>query len=269
MKSDIVHTARRRQNVRRIVLVISFLLFPVTFYYLSPYLIIMGAGERTASGSAVVFGVMTVTSLIFGRLFCGWICPAGGLGEILSSVQGKHANNRANWTRWLVWIPWAAIIALVAIKAGGFIRADFLYQTDHGISLTTAENIGPYIVYYAVIGLILVLSLAAGKRGFCHHVCWMAPFMMAGRGVRNLVHIPAVQLQADAAGCIGCNTCTSACPMSLPVHEMVQNHRMENSECILCGSCVDSCPRNVIRYDFGRPRQQGAADPATRPPASV
>jgi len=48
------------------------LLFPVTFYYLSPYLIIMGAGERTASGSMVVFGVMTLTALVLGRPFCGW-----------------------------------------------------------------------------------------------------------------------------------------------------------------------------------------------------
>lgn len=44
-----------RQNVRRALLLVSFLLFPVTFYYLSPYLIIMGAGERTASGSLVRF----------------------------------------------------------------------------------------------------------------------------------------------------------------------------------------------------------------------
>jgi polyferredoxin len=69
--------------VRRALLLVSFLLFPVTFYYLSPYLIIMGAGERTASGSMVVFGVMTLTALVLGRLFCGWVCPAGGLGEAL------------------------------------------------------------------------------------------------------------------------------------------------------------------------------------------
>jgi ferredoxin-type protein NapH len=262
-------TGHRRQSVRKALLISSFLLFPVTFYYLSPYLIIMGAGERTASGSAIVFGAMFVAALVLGRLFCGWACPAGGLGEILSSAQGKRASNRANWTRWFIWVPWITIIALVTIKAGGWIRADFLYQTDHGVSLTTKDNMGPYIIYYMVVGLILALSLAAGKRGFCHHACWMAPFMMIGRAVRNVLHLPAVQLQANTPECIGCRACTTACPMSLPVQEMVQNHHMENSECILCGSCVDTCPRKVIRYNFGRPLPLESNDSGDRKPASV
>lgn len=72
-----VSCMHRRQNVRRALLLVSFLLFPVTFYYLSPYLIIMDAGERTASGSMIVFGVMTLTAIVLGRLFCGWVYPAG------------------------------------------------------------------------------------------------------------------------------------------------------------------------------------------------
>ncbi len=243
----------RRQDVRRAVLIVSFPLFPVTFYYLSPYLIIMGAGEGTASGSMVVFGMLILTALVLGRLFCGWVCPAGGLGEALFTVQNHRANNRLNWTRWLVWVPWMTAVVLVTLRAGGIRRIDFLYQTDHGVSLTTAGGMGPYIIFYAVLALLFVLSLTAGKRGFCHHACWMAPFMMAGRGLRNVLHLPAVQLRADTPACIACRACTAACPMSLPVQEMVQQHHMENSECILCGTCIDVCPHHVIRYDFGKP----------------
>jgi hypothetical protein len=117
-------TAHMRQNVRRALLFVSFLLFPVTFYYLSPYLIIMGAGERTASGSMVVFSVMTLTAIVLGRLFCGWVCPAGGLGEALFAVQNRKANNRRNWTRWLVSVPWMTMVTLVTLRAGGIMRVD-------------------------------------------------------------------------------------------------------------------------------------------------
>ncbi|HWQ21599.1 MAG TPA: 4Fe-4S binding protein, partial [Clostridia bacterium] len=82
--------------------------------------------------------------------------------------------------------------------------------------------------------------------------CWMAPFMMIGRGIRNFVHLPAVQLRANTSACVSCHACTTACPMSLEVQEMVLTQRMENSECILCGTCVDVCPRKAIRYDFGK-----------------
>jgi ferredoxin-type protein NapH len=254
-------TTHMRQNVRRALLLVSFLLFPVTFYYLSPCLIIMGAGERTAFGSMVVFSVMTLTAIVLGRLFCGWVCPAGGLGEALFAVQNRKANNRRKWTRWLVWVPWITIVTLVTLRAGRIIRVDPLYQTDHGISLTTAGGMRPYLIFYAVLALIFVLSLTAGRRGFCHHACWMAPFMMIGRGVRNILRLPAIQLRTNTPACVGCRTCAAACPMSLEVDAMVLSQRMENSECILCGTCVDACPHNVIHYDFGRPRSTNPIEP--------
>jgi len=96
-------------------------------------------------------------------------------------VQNRKANNRFNWTWWLVWVPWIAIVILVTLRAGGIKRFDVLYQTDHGVSLTTGGGMGPYVIFYAVLALLFLLSLTAGKRGFCHHACWMAPFMMIGR----------------------------------------------------------------------------------------
>jgi len=243
-----------RQNVRKLFLLISFVLFPITFYYLSPYLIIMGAGERTASGSMVIFALLLVTAIVLGRLYCSWICPGAGLQEALFPVQNRRADNRFNWTRWLVWIPWMTVVVLTALRAGGIQHVNFTYQTAHGVSLTTADGAGSYYMYFLVLAVFFVLSLAAGKRAMCHHACWMAPFMMIGRGIRNVLHLPAVQLQADSSACVACNACTAACPMSLDVHAMVASQHMENSECILCGTCVDTCPRKVIRYSFGKPR---------------
>ena len=62
----------KRQNVRRLLLIISMLLFPVTIWYMSPYLIIQGAMEGIVTGSFIVFALMLLGSVLFGRLFCGW-----------------------------------------------------------------------------------------------------------------------------------------------------------------------------------------------------
>jgi hypothetical protein len=40
-----------------------------------------------------------------------------------------------------------AVVILVTLRAGGIERVDVPYQTDHGVSLTTAGGIGPYIVF--------------------------------------------------------------------------------------------------------------------------
>ena len=47
-----------RQNIRKLLLIISLLLFPITIWYMSPYLIIQGAMEGIITGSFVVFTCM-------------------------------------------------------------------------------------------------------------------------------------------------------------------------------------------------------------------
>jgi ferredoxin len=41
--------------------------------------------------------------------------------------------------------------------------------------------------------------------------------------------------------------------MSLDVHKMVQNGKLEHSECILCGTCAHGCPNDAIKFYFGQP----------------
>jgi polyferredoxin len=73
--------------LRRALLFISFLLLPATLYYFSPALILQAASEGVINGSFLVFGLMFVASLLVGRLWCGWLCPAGGLQECSAMVN--------------------------------------------------------------------------------------------------------------------------------------------------------------------------------------
>ena len=239
---------KKRQRIRKALIIISFILFPITIYYFSPYLIIMGVSEGIITGSFIIFLIMFLTSLFLGRIFCGWLCPVGGLQECLTLANDKPARGgRLDWLKYLIWIPWITIIVIIAIGSGGFKEIDFLYQTEHGISLL---NLGAYLIYYVVLILIIILSLICGRRGFCHYICWMAPFMIIGTKIKNKLRIPSFHLSADQSKCIECKQCTKNCSMSLPVDEMVKNGQMNNSECILCGECIDGCPESVIKYSF-------------------
>jgi Pyruvate/2-oxoacid:ferredoxin oxidoreductase delta subunit len=132
------------------------------------------------------------------------------------------------------------------------------YGTVGGISVAGDADrpvIAAYAIYFAVVLLFFGLALAVGRRGGCHTVCWMAPFMILGRGARNRLGAwPSLRLVADTPRCTQCGTCTGVCPMSLDVRSMVAKGSMEDSECVLCGSCADNCPSKVIRYSFSAGR---------------
>ena len=253
----------KRQGLRKTLILISFLLFPIVFYYLSPMLPLQGGAlDQTIVGSLLVFAGMFILSLFLGRAFCGWICPAGGLQEIVMNLKKNNRKIKAKtfFIKWIIWIPWFTFVLINPFVLGtGISKVDFFYQTSEKgfVSLSAYTSAGEaagldqsYIVYYIVVGLILILALVVGKRSFCHHVCWMAPFMILGRWLSNLLRIPSLGLQANKDSCIQCHRCDNECPMSLPVEKMALSGKIEHRECILCGTCADVCPKGVISYTF-------------------
>jgi polyferredoxin len=237
-----------RQQLRRVTILVSMLLFPITMNYFSPYVIIDGASQGIINGSLIMFGLMFFSALFLGRLWCAWGCPAAGLLEMWFGVNNKPARGgRFNWIKWGIWFPWLGIIAITAIAAGGYRTVNFFHLTDNGISVTQLIN---YVIYYIVIGTFTILSLWFGRRAGCHYICWMSPFMILGRSLRNLFKWPALRLEAEPAKCADCQQCAKTCPMSLEVNQMVKQNAMENSECILCGNCIDGCAKKAIHYTF-------------------
>ena len=232
-----------RQRYRKALLYISFLLFPLTLYYFSPALILQGGSEGIVNGSFIVFGLMFVAALFLGRLWCGWACPAGALQEFATPINNKPApGGRFDWIKWIVvWIPWISLIAVLAIP-GYAIHLAYVLQLGDGPPW--------FMIYYIVIALFLGLALIFGRRGGCHYLCWMAPFMIIGRKIRNVFRWPALRLRAASDKCIDCRRCSRECVMGLDVNGLVRDGDMEHAECVLCGSCVDNCPKQVIRYSF-------------------
>jgi polyferredoxin len=241
-----------RQRWRRGLILISFLLFPLTIFYFSPVLVVEGAFKGIVVGSLFMFALQWAAALVLGRGFCGWVCPGAGLQEPCFKANARPAGGRWGIIKWVLWVPWVGSILAGFFLAGGITQWSPLYQTTHGISVA---DVWGYIPYYIVVGLIAVLALSAGKRAFCHYVCWMAPFMILGVKLQRRLGLPALRLKARPDLCRGCGRCTRNCGMSLPVDKMAGSGDMYHPDCILCGVCLDGCPRGVIGYSFSVPRE--------------
>ncbi len=156
-----------RQRIRKTLVILAFLYFPITMNNLSPYLVIDGAAQGVVNGSLVMFGLMFLSSLFLGRLWCGWICPGGGMQEMVEPVNNRPVRLfRIDWIKWLIWIPWITLIIFMAARAGGYHRIDVLAGTDNGISVAGSPDrpiINAYIIHYFVIFLFTGLAVIMGR----------------------------------------------------------------------------------------------------------
>ncbi len=243
---------QRRQRARRLLLLATFLLFPIIIFYFSPVLIIEGALSGVVAASMLVFGLQFLTAIVLRRAWCGWLCAAGGLQEIAATAVGKPS--RPAWlkrVKYVIWVPWVLSIAACAWVAGGFTVVDPLYGIPGGVSMNNPLGLP---IYFGIVALFFVPNLFLGRRAMCHGICWMAPFMVLGEKLGAALRLPQLHVGAEADRCIGCGKCDRVCPMSLPVERLLRAGTIEDAECIQCAACADACPKDVLKLRMSRVR---------------
>jgi ferredoxin-type protein NapH len=241
----------RRQWLRRILTAAGFLLFqiPLLHLFMSPVLPIVAASRGVLAASVVTYGILFAVSLVLGRAFCAWLCPATVIQELAHLFIKRPA--KGGWrdrVKYILCGAWSVSLIAAAVHAGGLRRFDPWFGTEPGGGPPRA------VLYFG--GFLLIVPLAAlfGRWASCHYICWIAPFLIVGTRIKERLGWPSLRLCADADACLACATCNETCPMSLDVSAMAARGSMRNDECVLCGNCVDHCPLGAVQFTFGRPR---------------
>lgn len=191
-----------RQRIRLALILLSFILYPVTFAYIACPIITEATSQGIISGGLVVFALLFLSSLVLGRLWCGYLCPSGGLQEIFNlALKRPLRTKKLDWLKYPVFIGIHDSIALAIWSAGGLKTIDLLYRTQNGISILAAGGI---IAFLGPVIIITIFVLIFGKRGMCHTFCPIAVMLIIGRKIRNIVRWPALHLKAEKDRCIDC-----------------------------------------------------------------
>jgi ferredoxin-type protein NapH len=236
----------KRQQIRSIILILSFLLMSVSFAYMSPVIMMMGLTKGVIAAGLIFWIVNFILAFIFGRAFCGYACPNGAEQMIVDRAVKLNLRPVPGLRnlKYLFAVLWVGGAILLAIGAGNLV-INPLFQLGSGVP---PWPLGAYIVFYLIVLGVFAISLVLGRRGLCNYLCPMSVIFMAITKIKDTVRLPSLHLEAPPDDCIHCKKCNTACPMSLNVEEMVKDNRMQNPECILCGSCADTCPKKVIRF---------------------
>jgi ferredoxin-type protein NapH len=207
--------------------------------------------EGVATAALILFSLLFVITVVFGRVFCAWGCHMLALQEacrlLLARLGIRHKLIRS---RFLLLVP---LFAAFSIYVRPLAERWWLGRPFPSTTLQlTSGNLwaslpGPVEAVAAVLvgGLLMVYLL--GSLSFCKYVCpYGAVFALAD----NLA-LGRMRLIGE---CDGCARCTAACTTDVRVHEEVLRLGMvASSGCMRCFECVSACPRGVLAYRFGRP----------------
>lgn len=210
--------------------------------------------QKVHESSLVLMAITLFLALLFGPVFCGWVCPLGSLQEWVGKAGRRLFGKRYNR-----FVPQALDRKLRYLRYG--VLAWVVYVTATTAVLVFAD----YDPYYALFNfwtgevawsalLILGLTLAGTlfiERPWCKYACPLGALL----GLSNLVRI--FKIKRRPATCIDCGACSRACPMNIPVdkRETVRDH-----QCISCLICTSEgvCPvPETVELKTGGERHEG------------
>ena len=194
--------------------------------------------QKIHQSSFVLMLIAFLLAILFGPVFCGWVCPLGTIQEFVSSFGRKHFRKRFNH-----FIPYRVDVYLRYLRY--VVLAWVLYMTAMTGKLIFAEY-DPYFALFnfwtsevAIIGLsILVVTLAGSffvERPWCKYACPYGAVL----GITNLFRV--FSIRRNQTTCKADGACSILCPMNIPVDSktIVRDH-----QCISCMECTSEavCP---------------------------
>ena len=167
------------------------------------------------------------------RAFCSYVCPVGTIGELCGDGGGcmgvkprrlpAVVDRVLSGTKYLV----LAIILYFTWRTAELVFRGFdpcyALISRHGEDITTWA--------YVVSGAVVIGS-ALVKVPFCRWLCPLAAVF------RPFSRIGITRIRRDAEHCVGCEKCSEACPMEIPVGELEE---VRASRCTSCMTCIDAC----------------------------
>jgi len=202
------------------------------------YITTGGLVQKIHISSVILMYAVLFLALLFGPVFCGWICPFGTFQEFIGKIGKKIFGKKYNH-----FLPPKVDKILRYVRY--LVLALVIYNTAATAKLVFA-NVDPYyalfnmftgevaITAYIALGVTVLLSLFV-ERPFCKYAC---PFG-ATLGITNLFRIFKIRRKKDT--CINCKACDKACPMNI---EVSKSEKVLDHQCISCMKCTSdsACP---------------------------
>jgi len=194
--------------------------------------------QKIHNSSFILMVLGLIVAVLFGTIFCGYICPFGSFQEWIGKLGRKLFPKKYNRMvpskidRILRYLRYLVLIMVLYQTA---VTAKLVFQSvDPYYALFNFFTNEVAVSAYIVLGVITVLSLFI-ERPWCKYFCPYGALL----GLFNSIRV--FKIRRNKGTCIGCKKCDRVCPMNIEVSEkeVIRDHR-----CISCHKCSSeiTCP---------------------------
>lgn len=199
--------------------------------------------------------VPVIATLLFGRIFCSWMCPVGFMLELSDKLRGAlrlleirpHDMHFSRGTKYALLVVGAAIAFISAAPVLGYIYPPAIFNREahdlvFGIFDRAEEGKFGFwaggLTWMSLVLLgILVFEVFVSRRWWCRYVC-------PGGALYSVIGVARpVRVSLIAKNCTHCADCVVACPIGL--NPMLNKMGVE---CDNCGECISSCHDDALKY---------------------
>ena len=191
--------------------------------------------------------LITAVSMIYGRIYCGYLCPQMIFSEFFENVEKgirKFINKKAiHWSKktrqfltgiGFYFVLGAASVFLAFVFISYFVEPRDLLQRLMSFDIVTYGGIAG-----ATTTLVTFLDFAFVRQKFCTSVC---PYGYL-QGILADKATLLVEYRDETHECIECKKCVRVCPMGIDIRNGA--HQIE---CVHCAECIDACVDVLGRF---------------------
>ncbi|MEE9355908.1 MAG: 4Fe-4S binding protein [Methylococcaceae bacterium] len=201
----------------------------------------------------IAFGMILLTTFFFGRIWCSFLCPVGGLAELGS----RMLNDR--WKIEFRSLPQIQIrygyfafylVAMPALGISACTLCNFI-TVPRLIEAMSGEYRGLAFLVSSVglvnLGLLLLMGFFSSKgRAYCQLLCPIgAADALVNRVAANFKFTHRIHVAKER--CTGCNICARNC-MCGAIKMVDKIAVVDQASCMSCHECVDVCDWNALEW---------------------
>ncbi|MCR5756304.1 MAG: 4Fe-4S binding protein [Selenomonas sp.] len=174
---------------------------------------------------------LIIVALLFGRVFCSYVCP---LNLLLELLPGTLTERKSQNSQLPIYILAMVLLLSLLISIPVHNTLSPVYAMMHVLLF----GLG---IEAILLGIVLLMALTLGRKSWCRLLCPLG-------AVYGLLGIKRrLFLQVDPHKCIHCQKCLRACSMGTVPGS--SNWR-DVYNCTNCGDCVDACEQQALHFSL-------------------